>query len=253
MTSLLEVEALTAAYGQVTALRSVSISVAPGEAVAIIGANGAGKSTMLRTLAGLHRPASGTVCLAGHDVTGLPAETMVRCGASLVPEGRQIFAELSVRDNLLLGAYQRRRSADVDESVDEVLTLFPPLRSRVKQFAGNLSGGEQQMLAVGRAVMSQPRLLLLDEPSLGLAPQAVRNIVDRFFVLVQQGMSILLVEQNTQAALRLASRGYVLERGKLVLSGNRDQLMENPHVQAAFLGTAPGLASESAPGSERAI
>jgi branched-chain amino acid transport system ATP-binding protein len=235
--TLLEVRGLHAAYGTIAALRGVDLEVDEGEAVAIIGANGAGKSTLLRCLAGLHRPAAGTVALDGRVVTGRPAEWMVGAGLSLVPEGRQVFPGLSVADNLRLGAY-RRRDPNITTDLDEVYALFPRLADRRDQVAGTLSGGEQQMLAIGRGLMSGPRVLLLDEPSLGLAPLAIREVVDRLAELAARGTTLLLVEQNTRAAMRVASRAYVLQQGSVVLAGDTDTLLEDPDVRAAYLGRA---------------
>ena len=233
---LLGVVELSAGYGRILALRSVSIEVRAGEAVTIIGGNGAGKTTLLRTVAGLMRPRSGRVLLEGRDVTGRPAEAMVRAGISLVPEGRHVFPGLSVWDNLALGAYHRRREANLREEIDEVFDLFPALGARARQAAGTLSGGEQQMLAIGRGLMSKPRLLLLDEPSLGLAPLTSREVMKRLLTLRERGTTVLLVEQNARAALRVASRGYVLERGAVAVAGAREELLEDPGVRAAYLG-----------------
>jgi branched-chain amino acid transport system ATP-binding protein len=231
--TLLSVSGLSVHYGGIRAVRSVALEVEPGEAVAILGPNGAGKTTLLRSLAGLERPAEGTVELVGRDVTGAGAERLVRAGIALVPEGRGVFADLSVRDNLLLGAYHRRSRT---EGLDDVLSLFPILRDRARQRAGTLSGGEQQMLAIGRALMARPKLLLLDEPSLGLAPLAIRQVVDRLLDLRARGTTILLVEQNIRAALRVATRGYLLRRGEVVLAGTSDELRQAPGVAAAYLG-----------------
>ncbi len=235
--TLLEIRGLQAAYGNITALRGVDLDIAEGEAVAIIGANGAGKTTLLRCLAGLHRPSAGTVALDGRPVTGRPAESMVAAGLSLVPEGRQVFGGLSVHDNLRLGAY-RRRGPEIDADLADVYALFPPLADRRGQLAGTLSGGEQQMLAIGRGLMSGPRVLLLDEPSLGLAPLAVREVVDRLVELAARGTTLLLVEQNTRAAMRVATRAYVLEQGSVTLAGDTKTLLEDPDVRAAYLGRA---------------
>ncbi len=213
---------------RVRPLDAVSLRVGPGEAVAILGANGAGKSTLLRTLAGLVRPTAGRVEFDGRDITGVRAERLVRDGIALVPEGRGIFAELSVRDNLVLGSYLRRGAADLEP----VYALFPRLAERARQKAGTLSGGEQQMLAIGRALMAAPRLLMLDEPSLGLAPLAVRQVFDRLAQL--RDTSILLVEQNTRAALGVAARGYVLQQGRVVAAGASGELLGS--VRSAYLG-----------------
>jgi len=233
---LLTVKGLRAAYGRIQALRGVDLEVHPGEVVAVIGANGAGKTTLLRTVAGLMAPAGGQVLFDGLEVTGRPAEEMVRLGVALVPEGRQVFYGLSVWDNLILGAYHRRRRADLRRDVEEVFALFPVLAERRRQAAGTLSGGEQQMLAIGRALMARPRLLMLDEPSLGLAPKVVRDVMGRLVELRARGVTVLVAEQHARAALAVADRAYVLERGRVALSGSRERLLEEPAVRAAYLG-----------------
>jgi branched-chain amino acid transport system ATP-binding protein len=233
---VLETVGLAAAYGRVRALNGVNLRVEQGEAVALIGANGAGKTTFMRTVAGLMTPTAGTVRLAGADVTGKPAEKMVGAGLSMVPEGRQIFSGLSVRDNLTLGAYRRRRSADLGPELAQIYEFFPVLSDRRDQLGGTLSGGEQQMLAIGRGLMARPKILLLDEPSLGLAPLAVREVVSKLQELTARGTTILLVEQNARAAMQIASRGYVLQRGVVVLTGSTEDLLRDPEVKAAYLG-----------------
>jgi branched-chain amino acid transport system ATP-binding protein len=234
--NVLEVEGVVAGYGRVEALHGVSLTVAEGEAVTTIGANGAGKTTLLKTVAGLIRPRRGRILLDGTDVTGWPAERRARHGIALVPEGRQVFPEHTTRDNLLLGAYGRRRSGDVDEDLAKVEGLFPILLERRGQLAGTLSGGQQQMLAIGRALMSRPKVLLLDEPSLGLAPLAVKEVVDRLVELAGAGSTLVLVEQNAAAAFRVASRGYVLDRGDVVVEGPITELRNDPRVHTAYLG-----------------
>lgn len=234
---VLQVSGLQAAYGRIRALHGVDLEVHAGEAVTIIGANGAGKTTLLRTVAGLMPPTGGRVHLDGRDLTGAPAEACVRAGLSLVPEGRQVFPSLSVVDNLRLGAYARRRDPDVDADLEQVLDLFPVLAERRAQPAGTLSGGEQQMLAVGRGLMSSPEVLLLDEPSLGLAPLAIRDVVDQLKRLVASGTTILLVEQNARAALKVASRGYVLAQGRVILGGTNEELLDDERVRSAYLGS----------------
>jgi branched-chain amino acid transport system ATP-binding protein len=229
--TLLSVSGLSVRYGGIEALQAVGLEVGAGEAVAILGPNGAGKTTLLRALAGLTAPAAGTVALDGEDVTGAPAERLVAAGLALVPEGRGVFADLSVRDNLILGGYRRRRP-----ELEDAFELFPILRARARQRAGTLSGGEQQMLAIGRALMARPKLLMLDEPSLGLAPLAVRQVVDRLLALRARGTTILIVEQNVRAALRVATRGYVLGRGRVVLAGTRAELVAAPRLEAAYFG-----------------
>jgi len=233
---LLATRGLHAAYGRILALRGVDLEVYQGEVVAVIGANGAGKTTLLRTVAGLMAPSSGRILLEGREVSGYPAEEMVRLGVALVPEGRQVFYGLSVWDNLMLGAYHRRRQASLRRDVEEVFALFPVLAERRHQAAGNLSGGEQQMLAIGRALMARPRLLMLDEPSLGLAPKVVRDVMGRLLELRARGVTVLVAEQHARAALAIADRAYVLERGCIALSGNREMLLEEPAVRTAYLG-----------------
>jgi branched-chain amino acid transport system ATP-binding protein len=237
---LLEVRGLSARYGAVAALRDVSLDVRAGELVALIGANGAGKSTLLRAIAGLMAPAAGRVALEGRDVTGQPPEAILRAGIALVPERRRVFADLTVLDNLELGGYALPRGRDfrhrLDAGVDDAYRLFPVLHRRREQLAGTLSGGEQQMLAIGRALMSRPRLLLCDEPSLGLAPLIVQEIMRLLAALREAGTTILLVEQNARMALRAADRAYVLETGSVVLSGVGSDLLDNDELKAAYLG-----------------
>ena len=231
---------LSARYGAVAALRDVSLEVRAGELVALIGANGAGKSTLLRTIAGLVAPAAGRVALDGRDVTGQAPEAMICAGVALVPERRRVFAPLTVLDNLELGGYALPRGRDfrgrLEAGVEEAYRLFPVLRRRRDQLAGTLSGGEQQMLAIGRALMTRPRLLLCDEPSLGLAPLVVAEIMRLLSTLRAEGTTILLVEQNARMALRAADRAYVLEVGSVVLSGAATDLLEDDQLKAAYLG-----------------
>jgi branched-chain amino acid transport system ATP-binding protein len=236
---MLRVRSLEAGYGGLTVLRHVSLHVKPGEIVAIIGANGAGKSTLLNTIAGLIRPRGGQVLLDGTDISFARPENIVRRGASLVREGRHVFAPLTVLENLTLGAYaQVRRGNDkeAEEDLAYVFSVFPRLAERKKQLAGTLSGGEQQMLAMGRALMSRPRLLMLDEPSMGLSPLLVREIFNVITRLTGEGRTLLLVEQNAIAALKVADRGYVLETGSIVLEGSSEDLQNNREVQRAYLG-----------------
>jgi branched-chain amino acid transport system ATP-binding protein len=234
---LLEIDKLHVSYGAIHALQGVSVSVAPGEIVTLIGSNGAGKSTLLRCISGLVRGASGEIVF---DKTvrldRLPAHTIVREGISHVPEGRQVFANLTVRENLELGAYQRKDREEIHETMLRVFELFPVLRDRVQQPAATLSGGEQQMLAIGRALMARPQLLLLDEPSLGLAPLVVQKIFEIIREINAQGTTILLVEQNAHMALRVAQRGYVLQAGSIVLEDTGANLLRSPEVRAAYLG-----------------
>lgn len=235
---MLDIIGLEVDHGWVRALRNLSLHIRQGEMVAVIGANGAGKSTLLGALAGLYKPAGGRILLNGRSVTGKPAEYMVRQGISLVPERREIFNSLTVRDNLLLGAYHHYRVIKdaVGEDVKRILELFPALRGRENNPAGTLSGGLQQMLAIGRGLMARPSLLLLDEPSAGLAPLVVREIMATLAGLKQTGMTIILVEQNTAAALKAADRALVMERGRIVLCGGSAEIMGNARVQQAYLG-----------------
>jgi branched-chain amino acid transport system ATP-binding protein len=233
---VLAVESLDVFYGAVHALKGVSVSAQTGEIVTLIGANGAGKSTLLRTISGLVPPKSGRITFEGRDITKMPAHEIVGLGISQSPEGRMVFANLSVADNLELGAYRRRDRAGIAEDRDRAFHLFPRLLERRKQSAGTLSGGEQQMLAIGRALMSRPRLLLLDEPSLGLAPLLVREIFRTIREINQRGVTVLLVEQNAHMALTVAQRGYVLETGRVVLEDRADTLLQNAQVKDAYLG-----------------
>ena len=232
--ALLELSAVDVRYGSVPALRSVDLVVEPGEIVALLGANGAGKTTTLRTISGLAKPAAGEVLFLDHALQYLPPHKIVALGISHVPEGRHIFPRLSVVENLELGAYLRRGS--LKEEMDRVFTLFPRLQERRKQLGGTLSGGEQQMLAIGRALMSNPRLLLLDEPSMGLAPLVVEAIFSIIAQIRDTGATILLVEQNAAQALELADRAYVLENGSVVLADQAAKLLVDDRVRAAYLG-----------------
>ncbi len=237
---MLKVRNLEAGYGPLKVLSQVSLHVSAGEIVTLIGANGAGKSTLLRALSGLLTPAGGEVVFDGRSIRGLPAERVVDLGIALVPEGRQVFAAMSVRENLILGGYvAARRGRDghgTIKALEQVYSLFPVLRERTEQLAGTLSGGEQQMLAMGRALMTDPRLLMMDEPSMGLAPLIVRDIFRAIQRLRDEGRTVLLVEQNARAALRIADRGYVIETGKLVLEGEAGFLLGDREVQRAYLG-----------------
>jgi len=235
--ALLRVEGLDVQYGAIRALRDVRFEVHAAEIVTLIGSNGAGKSTLLRALSGLVRPAAGRIFFQGADVTAHRPEILVALGISHVPEGRRIFANLTVRENLQLGAYLRPETEP--EGLERVFGLFPRLRERLAQSAGTLSGGEQQMLAIGRALMAEPKLLLLDEPSLGLAPILVRQIFDIVRAIHEQGTTVVLVEQNARQALRVASRAYVLESGTIALEGPAQALAEDPRVRAAYLGQGP--------------
>ncbi len=239
--SVLQVAGLSVRYGAIQAVRGISFEVNEGECVTILGANGAGKSSTLKALAGLLRPASGQVTFEAHRVTGLAAHQMARLGMSLVPEGRQIFSTLTIRENLELGGYTQGLASN-RQGMERVLSIFPPLEPRLSTLAGTLSGGEQQMLAVGRALMAQPRLLMMDEPSLGLAPIVTGQIFQVIREIVAAGMAVLLVEQNVHRALEVASRGYVLERGEVVLEGTAESLLADDHVRLAYLGHGMGEA-----------
>jgi branched-chain amino acid transport system ATP-binding protein len=233
---LLEIDSLDVFYGAIHALKGVSLSVDEGEVVTLIGANGAGKSTTLKTISGLLRPRGGTIRFAGQEIHRTPPDRLVAMGLSQAPEGRRVFQNMSVRENLELGAFTRRDPAGVRADLEEVLTLFPRLKERLGQQAGTLSGGEQQMLAMGRALMARPRLLLLDEPSLGLAPFLVKEIFRIIGEINRRGTTVLLVEQNAHLALEAAGRGYVLETGEVVLADTGPALLSNPEVQRAYLG-----------------
>ena len=233
---LLRVTALDLYYGDAQALSSVSLEVQAGEIVALVGANGAGKSSLIRSIAGMERPRAGRVELAGRDITGWDSHRVCELGLAQVAEGRQIFPSLSVLDNLELGAFLKRARPNAARALHQVFELFPRLAERRRQLAGSLSGGEQQMLAIGRAWMSSPELILLDEPSLGLAPRAVEEVFAAILELHRRGISLLLVEQNVAASLRIAARAYVLEQGRIVLAGDGPALLEDARVQAAYLG-----------------
>jgi branched-chain amino acid transport system ATP-binding protein len=231
---MLKVESAVVRYGQITALHGVSFEVSEGEIVTLLGANGAGKTTTLRMLSGLHTPSSGVISFEGRDITKVPAHQFANMGISHVPEGRRIFSVMSVEENLEMGAFGRKD--DYRDDMERVYTMFPILKERRKQLGGNLSGGEQQMLAIGRALMSRPRLLLLDEPSMGLAPM----IIDQIFRIIGEirdgGTTVLVVEQNAAQALRLADRGYVLENGRIAFTDVASALLDDPRVRAVYLG-----------------
>ncbi|WP_103503737.1 MULTISPECIES: ABC transporter ATP-binding protein [Streptomyces] len=232
--ALLELRDLRVFYGAIEALKGIDITVGQGEAVALLGANGAGKSTTLKTVSGMIAPRHGSVLLHGERIDGIASHELVQFGLGHVPEGRRVFARMTVLENLNMGAFRFRRP-DPDD-LDRVFTLFPRLQERRKQIAGTLSGGEQQMLAIGRALMGKPELLLLDEPSMGLAPLIVDQIFDILREVNEQGTTLLLVEQNASQALQLANRGYVLETGEVVMSGPADTLLADPRIRAAYLG-----------------
>ena len=233
---MLELADIHVRYGNIRALQGLSLRVETGELVALIGSNGAGKSTTLRTISGLLRPTRGTISFDGADITAAATDRIVGLGISHCPEGRRIFGSLTVAENLRLGAVSRAVSAEVAADLDQVLELFPLLRERLSQAGGTLSGGEQQMLAIGRALMSRPRLLLLDEPSLGLAPRMVERIFATIAELKRQGRTILLVEQNVHQALDIADRAYVVETGRITLDGPADVLRHDPKVEQSYLG-----------------
>ena len=234
---MLEVRGLSVRYGTFDALRDVSLRLDPGEVVVLLGANGAGKSTLLRVISGVATPVGGAVLLEGRDVTRLPAHRLVAEGIAQAPEGKHLFPEASVAKNLRLGGYVRRHDQDgVRAAMEDVYGLFPVLREKANHPAGTLSGGQQQMLAIGRALMAGPRLLLLDEPSLGLAPLVVEEVFASIAKVNERGTSVLLAEQNAHAALKVAGRGYVIEEGSVVLEGTHDTLMNNPEVRRAYIG-----------------
>jgi branched-chain amino acid transport system ATP-binding protein len=234
--ALLEVDDIQTYYGNIQALKGVSLTVEEGECVTLIGSNGAGKSTTLRSISGLTPPRSGEIRFRGHDISRTAPQDIVRLGISQSPEGRKTFQRMTVRENLDMGAYLRR-DKEIDDDLDRVFGLFPRLKERERQKAGTMSGGEQQMLAIGRALMARPTLLLLDEPSMGIAPILVERIYETIAEINRQGTTILLVEQNANFALGVSQRGYVLETGAVALSNDSDELREDPEVQRAYLGT----------------
>jgi branched-chain amino acid transport system ATP-binding protein len=234
--NLLELEDVHTYYGTIQALKGVSLTVREGEIVTLIGANGAGKSTTLRTINGINKSRRGKITFAGQDITGMPAHHVVKLGISQSPEGRRLFGRMSVHENLELGAFQRTDKREIASDLDRVFELFPRLKERMTQKAGTLSGGEQQMVAMGRAMMARPRLLLLDEPSMGLAPIFVERIFDIVKEINKQGTTVLLVEQNALMALSVASRGYVLETGRIALADDAASLRGNEQVRKTYLG-----------------
>ncbi len=236
MPPLLEVRGLKVAYGGINAVKGIDLDVGAGELVALIGANGAGKTSTLKALSGLLTPAAGSVRYDGQDITGTPAFKRVRHGLALVPEGRGVFARLTVEDNLAMGAYSRDDKAETAVRCASAYALFPRLAERRRQLAGTLSGGEQQMLAIARALMGKPRLLLLDEPSMGLAPMVVQKIFTTLRTVAREGVTLLLIEQNARLALQTCDRGYVMEGGLITLRGKATTLLDNPEVRRAYLG-----------------
>ena len=234
---MLKIDNLYVNYGGINALRGISLEVQDGEIVTLIGANGAGKSTTLRTITGLVKAASGSVIWNGEEMIGKSIDTIFKSGIAMVPEGRRVFSDLTVLENLQIGAYLRKDKEEIDKDIEWVYSLFPRLKERYWQYAGTLSGGEQQMLAVGRALMSRPKLMMMDEPSLGLAPLVVQDIFSIIKEINRQGVTILLIEQNANMALRIADRGYVLETGQISMTGTGLQLLNDESVKAAYLGT----------------
>ena len=236
-TNMLKVKDLKVNYGGIEALKGISFDVEQGEIVTLIGANGAGKSTTLRTITGLVKAASGSVIWNGEELIGKSIDTIFKSGIAMVPEGRRVFSDLTVLENLQIGAYLRKDREEIDKDIEWVYSLFPRLKERYWQYAGTLSGGEQQMLAVGRALMSRPKLMMMDEPSLGLAPLVVQDIFSIIKEINRQGVTILLIEQNANMALRIADRGYVLETGQISMTGTGLELLNDESVKAAYLGT----------------
>ena len=234
--ALLELNKLEVAYGGIHAVKGIDLIVRQGELVCLIGANGAGKTTTLKGITGLQPVKAGKVVYDGNDVTGKPAFQLVRKGLSMVPEGRGVFGALTIEENLAMGAYSRRDRNEIKQDIERVFGLFPRLKERRKQTAGTLSGGEQQMLAMGRAIMSRPKLLLLDEPSMGLAPLMVQKVFETVLAISGEGVTILLIEQNAKLALEVSNRGYVMESGTITLSGDARQLLSDPKVREAYLG-----------------
>ncbi|MEP7275261.1 MAG: ABC transporter ATP-binding protein [Betaproteobacteria bacterium] len=233
---LLSIERLEVAYGGIQAVKGVDLAVNKGELVCLIGANGAGKTTTLKGICGLLPVKAGTIRYEGRDITGRPAFELVRAGLAMVPEGRGVFGALTIEENLAMGAYVRTDRDGVRTDIEHVFTLFPRLKERRRQTAGTMSGGEQQMLAMGRALMSKPRLLLLDEPSMGLAPLMVQKVFETVLEVSREGVTILLIEQNAKLALEVSHRGYVMESGEITLSGKASDLLHDPKVRAAYLG-----------------
>jgi len=235
---LLELKRLQVAYGGIQAVKGISLGVEQGELVCLIGANGAGKTTTLKGITGLQPVKSGSIHYDGEDITGKPAFQLVRKGLSMVPEGRGVFGALTIDENLAMGAYTRGDAPAIRQDTERVFELFPRLKERRRQTAGTLSGGEQQMLAMGRAMMSRPKLLLLDEPSMGLAPLMVQKVFETVLAIAKEGVTILLIEQNAKLALEVSRRGYVMESGEITISGSARELLSDPKVRAAYLGEA---------------
>ena len=235
---MIKIDNLVVAYGGIEALKGVSLEVPSGKIVTLVGANGAGKSTTLKSIVGLVKPKSGSIDYESTDLTKLNTELMVKKGIALVPEGRKVFADLTVLENLKIGAYSRKDAAGIAEDLEKVYSLFPRLKERTWQAAGTLSGGEQQMLAIGRALMSRPKLIMMDEPSLGLAPIIVKELFGIIKKINEEGMTVLLIEQNANAALKIADIGYIMETGRITLSGSGEELLSNDEIKKAYLGEA---------------
>lgn len=235
---MIKIDDLVVSYGGIEALKGVSLEVPSGKIVTLVGANGAGKSTTLKSIVGLVKPKSGGINYEGEDLTKLNTELMVKKGIALVPEGRKVFADLTVLENLKIGAYSRTDKAGIAEDLEKVYSLFPRLKERTWQAAGTLSGGEQQMLAIGRALMSRPKLIMMDEPSLGLAPIIVKELFGIIKKINEEGMTVLLIEQNANAALKIADLGYIMETGRITLSGTGQELLSNDEIKKAYLGEA---------------
>ena len=236
MHTILKLNGVSAGYGGTEIIRDVSLEVNKGEVVTIVGANGAGKTTTLRTICGIVRPTGGTIEFEGKRIDGLRSDQIVALGLTMIPEGRQLFPHISVRDNLLMGAYKPSARATYKRRIEEVLEIFPLVRERLDQFAGSLSGGEQQMVAIARGLMSNPDLLMFDEPSLGLSPLLVSQVFGVIDQIVNIGTTVLIVEQNIVHTLRIADRGYVLENGEITMTGTGQELLDNPHIKKAYLG-----------------
>lgn len=233
---MIKIDNLVVAYGGIEALKGISLEVPSGKIVTLVGANGAGKSTTLKSIVGLVKPKSGNIDFQGTDLTKLNTELMVKNGIALVPEGRKVFADLTVLENLKIGAYTRKDTKGINEDLEKVYSLFPRLKERTWQLAGTLSGGEQQMLAIGRALMSRPKLIMMDEPSLGLAPIIVKELFGIIKKINEEGMTVLLIEQNANAALKIADIGYIMETGKITLKGTGKDLLNNDEIKKAYLG-----------------
>lgn len=233
---MIKINDLVVAYGGIEALKGISLEVPSGKIVTLVGANGAGKSTTLKSIVGLVKPKSGSIDFEGTDLTKLNTELMVKKGIALVPEGRRVFADLTVLENLKIGAYTRKDTKGIEEDLEKVYSLFPRLKERTWQLSGTLSGGEQQMLAIGRALMSRPKLIMMDEPSLGLAPIVVKELFGIIKRINEEGMTVLLIEQNANAALKIADIGYIMETGRITLSGSGKELLSNDEIKKAYLG-----------------